>query len=132
MNIEAKELSKIYGSGESSVIALDKVNLEIASGDFISIMGPSGSGKSTLLRCINLLERPDEGEILYHGKDILKGTMDINHHRTKIGMVFQSFNLFNNKNVLDNCMIGQIKVLKRSKEEAMQKAMDDYLANKAE
>ena len=86
-------------------------------------MESSGSGKSTLLRCINLLENPDSGEILYYGKDILKGNININHHRTKVGMVFQSFNLFQNKTVLENCMIGQTKILKRSKEEAKEKAM---------
>ena len=69
------------------------------------------------------METPDDGEILYHGKDILKGEININVHRTHVGMVFQSFNLFNNKNVLENCMIGQVKVLKRSKEEAKQKAL---------
>ena len=117
--IKINHLRKHFGNLE----VLNDIEFHVDKGEVITIIGSSGSGKSTLLRCINLLERPDEGEILYHGKDILKGTMDINHHRTKIGMVFQSFNLFNNKNVLDNCMIGQIKVLKRSKEEAMQKAM---------
>ena len=117
--IKINHLRKHFGNLE----VLNDIEFHVDKGEVITIIGSSGSGKSTLLRCINLLERPDEGEILYHGKDILKGAMDINHHRTRVGMVFQSFNLFNNKNVLDNCMIGQIKVLKRSKEEAMQKAM---------
>lgn len=117
--IKINHLRKHFGNLE----VLNDIEFHVDKGEVITIIGSSGSGKSTLLRCINLLERPDEGEILYHGKDILKGAMDINHHRTRVGMVFQSFNLFNNRNVLDNCMIGQIKVLKRSKEEAMQKAM---------
>ena len=102
---------------------MNDVEFHCDSGEVITIIGSSGSGKSTLLRCINLLETPDGGEILYHGKDILKGEINLNTHRSKVGMVFQSFNLFNNKTVLENCMIGQIKVLKRSKEEAKEKAM---------
>ncbi len=92
-------------------------------GEVITIIGSSGSGKSTLLRCLNLLEIPDSGEILYRGQDILKGELNVNQYRTKVGMVFQSFNLFQNKTVLDNCVIGQTKVLKRRKEEAIEKAM---------
>lgn len=117
--IEINHLRKHFGSLE----VLKDIKFHICKGEVITIIGSSGSGKSTLLRCINLLETPDSGEILYHGKDILKGEIDINQHRTRIGMVFQSFNLFNNKTVLENCMIGQIKVLKRSKEEAKAKAM---------
>ena len=88
----------------------------------VCLIGSSGSGKSTLLRCINVLETPDGGEILIHGKDILKGAINVNQHRVKVGMVFQSFNLFNNMNVLKNCMEGQMIVLKRSKEESRKKA----------
>lgn len=117
--IKINHLRKHFGSLE----VLNDIEFHVDKGEVITIIGSSGSGKSTLLRCINLLERPDEGEILYHDKDILKGEIDINKHRTKVGMVFQSFNLFNNKNVLENCMIGQLKVLKRNKEEALQKAM---------
>ncbi|MEJ8737012.1 amino acid ABC transporter ATP-binding protein [Erysipelotrichaceae bacterium HCN-30851] len=106
-----------------SLKVLNDIDFHCDKGEVITIIGSSGSGKSTLLRCINLLETPDGGEILYHGKDILKDEININEHRTHVGMVFQSFNLFNNKTVLDNCMIGQIKVLKRSKEEAKEKAM---------
>lgn len=117
--IEIRHLKKHFGSLE----VLNDIDFHCDKGEVITIIGSSGSGKSTLLRCINLLETPDGGEILYHGKDILKGEIDINKHRTHVGMVFQSFNLFNNKTVLENCMIGQIKVLKRSKEEAKEKAM---------
>lgn len=89
----------------------------------VTIIGSSGSGKSTLLRCINLLEIPDGGNILYKGTNILNGKLPLTTYRSKVGMVFQSFNLFANKTVLENCMIGQIKVLKRSKEEAQKIAM---------
>lgn len=89
----------------------------------VTIIGSSGSEKSTLLRCINLLEIPDGGNILYKGKNILNGKLPLTTYRSKVGMVFQSFNLFANKTVLENCMIGQIKVLKRSKEEAQKIAM---------
>ena len=117
--IEIRHLKKHFGSLE----VLNDIDFHCDKGEVITIIGSSGSGKSTLLRCINLLETPDAGEILYHGKDILKGELNINEHRTHVGMVFQSFNLFNNKTVLENCMIGQVKVLKRSKEEAKEKAM---------
>ena len=103
---------------------LNDIDFHCNKGEVITIIGSSGSGKSTLLRCINLLEHPDGGDITYHGKSIIKGELDINKHRSKVGMVFQSFNLFNNKTVLENCMIGQIKVLKKSKEEACKKAME--------
>lgn len=117
--IEVKHLSKRFGSLE----VLNDIDFRCDSGEVITIIGSSGSGKSTLLRCINLLETPNGGEILYHKKDILKGEININEHRTHVGMVFQSFNLFYNKTVLENCMIGQLKVLKRNKEEAREKAM---------
>lgn len=117
--VEVNNLKKSFADLE----VLHNIDFSIDKGEVVTIIGSSGSGKSTLLRCINLLETPDGGAILYHGKDILKGELNINEHRTHIGMVFQSFNLFNNKNVLENCMIGQIKVLKRSKEEAEKKAL---------
>ena len=117
--IEIHRLKKHFGNLE----VLNNIEFHVKKGEVITIIGSSGSGKSTLLRCINLLENPDSGEILYHRKDILKGNININHHRTKVGMVFQSFNLFQNKTVLENCMIGQTKILKRSKEEAKEKAM---------
>ena len=95
MNIEAKELSKIYGSGESRVVALDQVNLEIASGDFISIMGPSGSGKSTLLHLLSGLDRPTSGSLTYDGKDIYSfSDRELSQfRRRRIGFIFQQFNL---------------------------------------
>ena len=92
-------------------------------GDVTSIIGASGSGKSTLLRCINLLETPSSGEILYHGKNVVGRGVNQPEYRSHVGMVFQSFNLFNNMTVLENCMVGQIKVLKRGKAEAREAAM---------
>ena len=94
MNIEAKELSKIYGSGESRVVALDKVNLEIASSDFISIMGPSGSGKSTLLHLLSGLDKPTSGSLTYDGKDIYRfNDKELSSfRRRRIGFIFQQFN----------------------------------------
>ena len=91
-----------------------------------TLMGPSGSGKSTLLRCINLLETPTSGQILIHGKDVLSGDVPLVELREKVGMVFQQFNLFNNLSVLDNCVIGQMKVLKRTREEA-EKVAKEFL-----
>ena len=116
--VEIKNLRKHFGRLE----VLNDIQFHIDKGDVITVIGSSGSGKSTLLRCINLLEIPDAGEILIHGKDILKGDIDINKHRASVGMVFQSFNLFNNMSVLKNCMIGQMTVLKRSREESQKKA----------
>ncbi|WP_312712597.1 amino acid ABC transporter ATP-binding protein [Proteiniclasticum ruminis] len=109
--LEIKGLKKSFGERE----ILKDINVSVKEGEVISIIGSSGSGKSTFLRCINLLETPSAGEILYRGKNILGDDQDINAYRTKLGM---EFNLFENHNVLSNCMIGQIKVLKRSKEEA--------------
>ena len=96
---------------------------QLNKGEVVCIIGSSGSGKSTLLRCINLLEKPSGGQIIYHGENILDDKHDIHAYRTKLGMVFQQFNLFNNHNVLNNCVVGQVKVLKRSKEEAEKIAM---------
>lgn len=117
--IKINHLAKHFGN----LKVLNDIQFHVDKGEVITIIGSSGSGKSTLLRCINLLETPDAGEILYEGKDILKGEINVNTHRSRVGMVFQNFNLFNNKTVLENCMIGQIKVLKRDKKEAMDKAM---------
>lgn len=116
--VEVHNLRKNFGDLE----VLRSVNCYVEKGEVITIIGSSGSGKSTLLRCINLLEMPEDGEIFYHGKDIIHGDINVNLHRSKVGMVFQNFNLFHNKNVIENCMLGQIKVLKRSKEEARKKA----------
>ncbi len=117
--LQVQHLSKSFGSNQ----VLKDVDFQVHTGDVTCIIGASGSGKSTLLRCINLLEAPTGGEILFHGESILHGKLDASAYRAKVGMVFQSFNLFNNMTVLDNCMVGQVKVLKRSREEARQTAM---------
>ena len=111
---DVKGLVKHYEDRE----VLNSIDLQIRRGEVVSIIGQSGSGKSTMLRCLNLLETPDGGEILYDGENILAKSFNGNSYRVKVGMVFQHFNLFNNMNVLKNCMVGQIRVLKRSKEEA--------------
>lgn len=112
-------LSKSFGKNE----VLKDIDFSVNKGDVTSIIGASGSGKSTLLRCINLLETPSSGKIIYHNKNILESTKGIPQYRSHVGMVFQSFNLFNNMTVLQNCMVGQIKVLKRSKDEARETAL---------
>lgn len=112
-------LRKDFGSNQ----VLKDVDFQVEKGDVTCIIGASGSGKSTLLRCINLLETPTSGEILFHGQSILTGKVDRCAYRAKVGMVFQSFNLFNNMTVLENCMVGQTMVLKKGKEEARQAAM---------
>jgi len=117
--VEVRHLSKWFGSNE----ILSDINFTVKKGEVVCIIGSSGSGKSTLLRCINLLEKPTGGEIIYRGKNILTEKMNLYEYRTKMGMVFQQFNLFNNHNVLSNCTIGQIKVLGRKKEEAEEIAM---------
>lgn len=116
--IQVQHLKKRFKQLE----VLHDINFDIHKGEVVTIIGSSGSGKSTLLRCINLLERLDDGHILYHNQDILDRHFNVNQYRSKVGMVFQGFNLFNNLTVLENCMIGQIKVLKRNKEEAKQMA----------
>ena len=117
--LQINHLSKAFGAH----VVLRDIDFTVNSGDVISIIGASGSGKSTLLRCINLLETPTSGEILYHGKNVAGKGVNAPEYRSHVGMVFQSFNLFNNMTVLENCMIGQIKVLKKSKEEARENAM---------
>ena len=117
--LEIKHLSKTFGTHE----VLKDIDFTVNKGDVTSIIGASGSGKSTLLRCINLLEIPTSGEILYHGADVTKGKLNQSTYRSKVGMVFQSFNLFNNMTVLKNCLIGQEKVAKVSKAEAKDRAM---------
>ncbi len=118
--IEIKDLYKNFGNLE----VLKGVDLDIFKGEVVAIIGSSGSGKSTLLRCINLLEEPTSGHIYFNGEDLSDKKVNINKMREHIGMVFQSFNLFENMNVLENCMIAQVKVLKRSKEEAKQTALE--------
>lgn len=117
--IEIQHLSKSFGANE----VLKDIDFSVNKGEVVCIIGSSGSGKSTLLRCINLLEKPSGGQIIYNGENILDDNHDIYAYRTKLGMVFQQFNLFNNHNVLNNCTVGQMKVLKRSKEEAEKVAM---------
>ena len=117
--IEVEGLKKAFGSHE----VLRGVDFVTHKGEVTCIIGSSGSGKSTLLRCINLLETPDEGSILYHGDDILSGSVNMPRYHAKVGMVFQQFNLFGNMTVLENCVTGQVKVLHRSREESVKNAM---------
>ena len=118
--IEIRDLHKAFGSHE----VLKGIDFTASKGEVVCIIGSSGSGKSTLLRCINLLENPDKGEILYHGKDILTDeTVNMPQYHAKVGMVFQQFNLFGNMTVLENCVTGQMKVLKRSREESERNAL---------
>ena len=117
--ISIKELSKSFGKHE----VLRKIDLEVSAGEIICIVGSSGSGKSTLLRCINKLEHQTTGKILYHDKEVRDVQREVNEYRARVGMVFQSFNLFNNMTVLQNCMICTRKVLHLSKEEAFERAI---------
>ena len=129
--IQVQHLKKYYNKG--TLHALDDVSVDVNRGDVMVVIGPSGSGKSTLLRSLNLLEIPTDGEILFHGIDITKKKfvnkygktekVNINLHRQKMGMVFQHFNLFPHKTILDNMILAPMKVLGISKEEATQKAM---------
>ena len=115
--IQIKNLKKSFGERE----VLKDINFDVHKGEVVCIIGSSGSGKSTLLRCINLLETPTAGTILYHGENIL--TSGKTHkYCAKVGMVFQQFNLFNNLNVLENCVVGQLKVLKKDRKEAEERA----------
>ena len=118
--LQVNHLSKSFGTHE----VLTDIDFTVDKGDVISIIGASGSGKSTLLRCLNLLETPTSGEILYHGENILRRGVNQAKYRSRVGMVFQSFNLFNNMTVLENCVSGQVKVLKRDKETAHAHAME--------
>ncbi|MBQ4600280.1 MAG: amino acid ABC transporter ATP-binding protein [Oscillospiraceae bacterium] len=117
--LQVKHLSKSFGTN----VVLRDIDFTVTKGDVISIIGASGSGKSTLLRCINLLETPTSGEILYHGTNVADRKVSAAQYRSHVGMVFQSFNLFNNMTVLENCMVGQVQVLKKKKEEAKEAAM---------
>ena len=117
--LEVRHLSKAFGTNQ----VLRDIDFTVDKGDVISIIGASGSGKSTLLRCINLLETPTSGEILYHGQDVAGRGVNAANYRSHVGMVFQSFNLFNNMTVLENCMVGQTKVLKKHEKEAKDLAM---------
>ena len=117
--LQVQHLSKSFGTHE----VLKDIDFAVKKGDVTSIIGASGSGKSTLLRCINLLENPTSGEILYHGENVVRRGFNAAAYRARVGMVFQSFNLFNNMTVLENCIVGQVKVLKKSREEAREHAM---------
>ena len=118
--LQIKELHKSFEKAE----ILKGISLDIKKGEIISIIGPSGSGKSTLLRCINMLNIPTSGSIIYNDIDITKNPKQLNSIRTKIGMVFQQFNLFNNMNVINNCTVGPRKILKIKKEESEKEALE--------
>lgn len=118
--LQINHLSKNFGKNE----VLKDIDFSLNKGDVVSIIGSSGSGKSTLLRCINLLETPTSGEILFHGKNVAGSGVNVPKYRSHVGMVFQSFNLFNNMTVLENCVVGQVKVLKKNKQEATETAMN--------
>ena len=117
--ISIKDLSKSFGKHE----VLRKIDMEVKEGEIICIVGSSGSGKSTLLRCINKLEKQTTGNIFFRGKEVRDVQREVNEYRAKVGMVFQSFNLFNNMTVLQNCMLCTRKVLHLSKEEAFDRAI---------
>ena len=117
--LQVNHLSKSFGTHQ----VLRDIDFTVKTGDVTSIIGASGSGKSTLLRCINLLEMPTSGEILFHDENILSRKGGAAKYRSKVGMVFQSFNLFNNMTVLENCIVGQTKVLKKNREQAKEQAM---------
>jgi len=117
--IEVSHLVKNFGKVE----VLKDIDFKTYHEDVICVIGSSGSGKSTLLRCINMLEVPTAGRILFHDRDIMDRGTKITKYRAKVGMVFQQFNLFNNMTVLENCMAGPVKVLKKSREEAEEIAM---------
>ena len=118
--LKVNNLEKSYGK----LKVLDKVSLDVEKNDVISIIGPSGSGKSTFLRCLNLLEKPNGGEIFFEGKKINDSSVDINILREEIGMVFQNFNLFSNMNIIENLTLAPVMRNKMSKSEANEKARE--------
>jgi putative lysine transport system ATP-binding protein len=117
--VETRDLHKSFGENQ----ILKGIDFAVNPGEVVSVIGASGSGKSTFLRCVNLLEWPTSGQVLYHGRDVLARGYKVTNYRTKLGMVFQQFNLFNNLNVLDNCVIGQVNSLGRAKSEARERAL---------
>ena len=121
--LRLEHLEKRFGTHE----VLQDINFTVNKGDVISVIGPSGSGKSTMLRCINLLETPSGGRIIFEGQDIAEKGVNLSQYRARVGMVFQQFNLFNNMTALENCVSPQTTVLKRSRAEA-EKIAQDYLA----
>jgi putative lysine transport system ATP-binding protein len=120
--LDLKHCHVVRIDGDHAV--LRDINLSVKKGEVLSIIGASGSGKSTMLRCINLLETPTSGQVLYHGQDITAKDFNLTQYRTKVGMVFQSFNLFNNMSALNNCIAGQVSALRRSRKEAEEIAME--------
>jgi putative lysine transport system ATP-binding protein len=116
------EIKNIHKRFDDQVV-LSGINLNVHEKEVVSIIGTSGSGKTTLLRCLNLLNEPNEGHIYFLGDDLMNPNTDIDHLRMRMGMVFQSFNLFNNKSVLDNCTLAPIKLLKMDKQEAQIQAL---------
>lgn len=122
--VSVHHLNKKFGERE----ILKDISFDIYRGDVVCIIGPSGSGKSTMIRCVNYLEQPTGGDIKYRGESVKDAFKKLTMYRTKVGMVFQSFNLFNNMTVLENCMVGQVKVLGKDKEEAKANALK-YLQN---
>ena len=122
--LEVKNISKTYGNGETAVKALKDVSFSVPKGEYVAIVGESGSGKSTLLRCINQLETPTAGEIEYDGKSITGGKMKLRDFREEVGMVFQRFNLFPMKIVLENVMLAPVLTKKKNRTEAKEKAME--------
>ncbi len=116
--IEVNHLKKDFGEVE----VLKDIHFHVDTGEVVCVIGSSGSGKSTLLRCMNLLETPTSGEILFHGRNIQDGSVPLSKYRAKVGMVFQQFNLFNNMTVLGNCVVGQVKVLGRDRHAAEENA----------
>lgn len=117
--ITIKNLHKSFG--ENNI--LNGINFSIDKGDVSCIIGPSGSGKSTFLRCINLLEYPTQGDVLYKGRSVLSDKYDVDKYRSRVGMVFQQFNLFSNLNVLENCVVGQMKVLRKNRSDAKRNSL---------
>jgi putative lysine transport system ATP-binding protein len=115
------EIKNIHKKFDDQVV-LNGINLDIHEQEVVSIIGSSGSGKTTLLRCLNLLNEPDDGHILFLGEDLMDPKVNLDHLRMRMGMVFQSFNLFNHQTVMDNCIMAPISLLKMKKEEAIQKA----------
>lgn len=120
--IQVENLEKHFDSG--SIHALDGVSAGIRKGEVVVVIGPSGSGKSTFLRCLNLLERPTGGSVIFDGTDITDPKVSIDLHRQKMGMVFQHFNLFPHMTILENMTLAPVKLLKKSRGEAEKKAMD--------
>lgn len=117
--LHLEHLQKQFGDHE----VLRDINITVEKGKTVSVIGASGSGKSTMLRCINLLEHPSSGKVLFHGDDIQDKNFNLSEYRARVCMVFQSFNLFNNMTALENCIVGQTTVLKRTRAEAQEIAM---------